>query len=876
VPANKSAGARVILSLLLTNARSILPKIDNLRGSLSTLAPDIFACTETWLQPNVCDSVISAPSYVIHRSDRPGERRGGGVALFINVKYSSIRLYPTVILNYFDCVWVYIQSLNVIIACVYIPHLSAEQYSNISNCITTSFDQFATSIRKEPSFILCGDFNVFDYGTIVSDLGVKNIVCKATRGDSILDLIFVSNDIIPSSCTIGPPLLSDDKIAVSDHNCVLTELILPLSFSESIGFNTVLDMRERFVNNFVNTIRSFDWANFIDEPGNVKDKAFVFQNFIENSFCSTIPKRIVPISKKDKPWITPYIKSLIHDRWHAYRIRDFQRYNSLSILIKRKILDAKSSWAKRCTKPSDLWNKVHTVLGDKQRDSLSGFLSNFVSSFDAAESLNDAFTSVFINSETVNIPHCNADWNLVISEDEVRDTILKQKVKKSPGSDGLPVTLYHSIVDFICKPLCYLYNLSISTSIFPDCWKFSIVIPLPKCKNPTIQDFRPISLINFFDKIFEKIVYNSLKAELICCFGNEQFGFRPNSSTASAMISLHDFLTRQVDSTIVQGVQVFALDFSKAFDTLRYDVIIDSLIDCNMPLSFVSWVYSYLSNRYQCTRLNHNHSSVTSITSGVPQGSIIGPALFNIVIGKLVAVSNSTGLFKYADDLTLAVPIFLSTNNVTLEIDNVRKFCNDTGLALNLIKCYFIFISFRYNCFPVPVENITERQFLKFLGITLSNDLKWDKHISNICKLANQRFYAIRIVKPYITKLQLITFYNLFIRSILEYCSPIFVGLNVKNCDCLNRVQRRFHNILCFFHCHCDSLDSLTRRRLSASTSLFIFAAKDKTHSLHNKIPQKLRTSFRQPYCRTELRIRSFIPFVTELVNSKLLRTVIV
>ena len=101
-------------------------------------------------------------------------------------------------------------------------------------------------------------------------------------------------------------------------------------------------MRARFVSNFVNTIRTYDWDKFIDSPGSVNDKTVIFQTVLENAFRKAIPRRLVPNSKKDKPWITPYLKNLIHDRWSAYRSRDFNRYKSLSNLIKRKISEAKS------------------------------------------------------------------------------------------------------------------------------------------------------------------------------------------------------------------------------------------------------------------------------------------------------------------------------------------------------------------------------------------------------------------------------------------------------------------------------------------------------------------------------------------------------
>ena len=158
-----------------------------MRGTLSTISPDIFACTETWLQPQICDSSINASSYDLHRCDRPHERIGGGVAVYVSTKYASSSWHPKYNLDYFDCVWIYIKSLNLVIICAYVPHLTADQYCNISNCITANYDQFVIHFQKEPSIILCGDFNVFNCNTIASDLDIKNIVSLPTRVNSILD-----------------------------------------------------------------------------------------------------------------------------------------------------------------------------------------------------------------------------------------------------------------------------------------------------------------------------------------------------------------------------------------------------------------------------------------------------------------------------------------------------------------------------------------------------------------------------------------------------------------------------------------------------------------------------------------------------------------
>ena len=170
-------------------------------------------------------------------------------------------------------------------------------------------------------------------------------------------------------------------------------------------------------------------------------------------------------------------------------------------------------------------------------------------------------------------------------------------------------------------------------------------------------------MLHFFGKIFERLVFAHVKTLLECHFGPNQFGFRSQSSTTYALISLHNFVTEKLDSPQVKGVQIFALDLSKAFDMLRHDLIIQRLIDCNLSWSLVTWIASYLSNRTQSVRYNNLISNTNVITSGVPQGRILGPAIFDVVFGVLNSVSNTSALFKYADDVTLAVPIFLNGDN---------------------------------------------------------------------------------------------------------------------------------------------------------------------------------------------------------------------
>ena len=240
--------------------------------------------------------------------------------------------------------------------------------------------------------------------------------------------------------------------------------------------------------------------------------------------------------------------------------------------------------------------------------------------------------------------------------DDVRRMITAYPSKKASGADKVTTHLYKLIADIIADPLCYLFNLSLSNCTFPNCWKSAKVVAVPKCKNPSLQDLRPISLLPFCSKIFEKLFYEKTKKIFANHFGPYQYGFRPHSSTCHALIAIHNYITLQCDDVSTLGVELIAFDFSKAFDSLKYDVIVNRLVACNFPMNIVKWLLSYLSGRTQFVSYGNTTSDITSVSSGVPQGSVIGPALFALIMGDLSPIHATTGLFVYADDVTVCIP----------------------------------------------------------------------------------------------------------------------------------------------------------------------------------------------------------------------------
>ncbi len=457
-------------------------------------------------------------------------------------------------------------------------------------------------------------------------------------------------------------------------------------------------------------------------------------------------------------------------------------------------------------------------------------------------------------------------WDFSISEEQIYDAFLSYDNRKSCGSDGVPTFLYKKSAHIICKPLAIIFNHCITTSSFPILWKHAYVIPIPKVNNPTAYDLRPISLLPVPSKIFERLIFNSVSDLFYDNFDANQFGFRPSSSTCCALIKLHDHITKLLDSVAVSGVQVIALDYLKAFDSLIHKTIISKLLECGFPIEFVKLIFSYLQNRVQSVRIHNIISDPCKVSSGVPQGSIIGPSIFSLVMSGLKRVDSNTCMIKFADDLNLSIPIFHSVNHVASEIENVKNWSAEVGLNLIFLKCKYFFVRSTANSLPVPIPEFTFCHEIKLLGIIFSDDLRWDRHFSLIRTICNRRLYAIRTLKSILSVNELRNVYLSLIVSVMEYCSPLFIGINVKISNLVKNIERRFHNIICHYNCHCKILPDLTNRRILASKKLFL-AASHPSHLLFCIIPDK-RSRFLQPYSYSERRRRAFVPCTTEIVNS--------
>lgn len=819
--------------------------------------------TETWFHTNISDTSVSLPNYNIIRCDRTN-KKGGGVAFYFNtflnvhkitLPFSSPNIIDFICINF---------SHNICYLIVYVPpNINVATSNSITEFISNSFDYVINTLHIKYC-ILCGDFNNLDLSTIYTLHNVKNIINVPTRGNNILDLFIVDTKIL-SQVDINFEIL--DPISTSDHNMIHIKScnLLPPTHK----YVTFFDYRDSNIRSFIQNLSYVNWSPLY-EANNIQDKCDIFYNLLQPAINS-IPSTTIRLNDSDKPWITPLCKMLIQLRWNAFRHRNFTLYEHYKLKCKEEIKKAKSRWTNSTKrKKNGLWNLINSTRKPKQ--------SPF---FDfSATDINNYFCSIFGDySDLTQFDFPDDDWNIHITPDDVIYYLNKFNIK-GIGSDLISSKLLKASVDVISNPVAHLLNISIQTRQVPDAWKLAKVTPVPKCKRPDLKDLRPISNLPVLAKLLERIIYTNLSTIFTSNYGKFQYGFRKKSNTVSALIALTDDLTRDLDNPTIGGVTLVSFDASKAFDTVNHYLIIQRLLNTNIPKGFIKWYTSYLTNRRQYVEFNNNLSPTRQVTSGVPQGAILSPAIFCIFVSNITPLNSLNSLYMYADDILLKVTHFITSDNnlpsnelvCTSELNNIYDKARENGIKLNKSKSNRLCIykrgrNYDYPCFlDIPrVHN------LKILGVFFSEDLSFSHHISESIKKASKNLFLIKSFKPYLNRNEIIILLNSLIYSIINYGSEIFYGfINHSDTALLYKFYKKIHRTLCTYNCTNECIKSFTSTFHHNFTKLFNKILLDSNHILHHRCPQFLphRRRLNITHSHTNKRLDSFFIYGSILYNS--------
>ena len=535
---------------------------------------------------------------------------------------------------------------------------------------------------------------------------------------------------------------------------------------------------------------------------------------VEMSIAKFVPSKLSSV-RFSQPWVTRSCRRLIRKKNRSYRkarrtnkSHDWVVFKNLKHQSQRECRQAYQHYVANMICPDLEKNpkKFWAFIKSKKCDNngvapLTNIGITHVDDKVKANILNQQFSSVFsVDNHPApdlgvsNIPSMN---DIIVHVGGVAKLLGSLKPHKASGPDNIQARFLRETYQEIAPALSMIFQASIDQAKIPNDWRTARVTPVfKKGDRSKASNYRPVSLTSICCKTLEHIIHSNIMAHFTRneILTDHQHGFRSKRSCETQLIlTIHD-LAYSMD----RGKQIDAvlLDFSKAFDKVSHTKLVLKLGHYGVRGRIQAWIRDFLSNRTQAVVLRGKSSDIAPVTSGVPQGTVLGPLLFLAYINDLPKNIRATPRL-FADDCLLYREINSVEDGLSLQADleRLQEWERDWSMQFNPEKCEVLRITNKRKAivteYKIRGQTLPTVDSAKYLGVTLHNKLSWNPHIERIAKKANStRAFLQRNLhgSPEPVKAQC---YKTFVRPVLEYAATVWSPHSMVNINRLEAVQRK-------------------------------------------------------------------------------------